>query len=81
MARNGYNSAKENRERTFAVEEMHIKMLPELRQLIVGLADQSNQPMNEVIVQILASHFRRPELGRVPRRPMGRPRKELSAQR
>jgi predicted HicB family RNase H-like nuclease len=57
----------------------NLKLLPELHSLIGRAADQAGLPMNEWVVQVLARHLKRPELGVVPRKIMGRPRRELAA--
>lgn len=59
---------------------MHDKLLvrlhPELKRLIGEMADRLGIEggMGEAAVQILASHFKRPDLAKVPRKKMGRPR-------
>lgn len=56
------------------VEQLHIKCLPDLRRLVEQEA-AGNYPdtLNDVIVRVLASHFNRPDLEKVPRKRMGRP--------
>lgn len=59
---------------------MHDKLLvrldPELKRLIGEEADRLDIEggMGELAVQILAQHFKRPDLAKVPRKKMGRPR-------
>lgn len=58
-------------------EQIHIRIHPDLRRLVEQDADSQFVNMNEVIAGILAEHYQRPELARIPRKPLGRPRKEL----
>ncbi len=53
---------------------MSIKVCDDLYNLIADEADENEEAMIDVIVRVLADHFERPELGRVPRRPQGRKR-------
>jgi hypothetical protein len=46
-----------------------------LRDLVVAEADREGIPVSEVIARLLAKAVNRPDLGEVPRRRMGRPRK------
>ena len=56
-----------------------VPMHPHLKELIGKAADDAGLPMNEWLAKLLASHFRRPDLAEVPRRPFGRPRKHAVA--
>lgn len=51
---------------------------PQLKELIGRAADVEGIPMNEWVARLAANALHRPELGEVPRKPLGRPRKELS---
>lgn len=50
---------------------------PELKQLAGQAADAAGVPLSEYVAQVLAKEFNRPDLAKVPRKKMGRPRKEL----
>lgn len=56
---------------------IHIRCRPELRDVLSKMAGPT-EPMNELIARLLAEKVERPELGNVPRKLMGRPRKELA---
>lgn len=52
-----------------------LKLCDELYDLVAAEADEKGQPMIEVAVRKLAEAFSRPELGYVPRKKLGRPRR------
>lgn len=55
-----------------------LKVGDELKELIGSAADEHGVPMNELIVQIVAEYFKRPDLGYVPRKSqVGRPRQPI----
>ncbi len=60
------------------VAKMEVKMLPELRDLLGRVADAEDLPMNEYLVRLLARHLKRPDLATIPRKKLGRPRKEFA---
>jgi hypothetical protein len=60
---------------------LHIKMKPELHDLLGREADGQDLPMSELVVRVLARHFRRPDLSEVPRKKLGRPRREIAGTR
>jgi hypothetical protein len=62
-------------------EEIHVKMPSELRRIIEGVADDEGKNMGEVAVRLIAQALGRPELGYVPRKRMGRPRKEVAGRK
>lgn len=72
-------------ESTVKIHCMHDKLLvrlePELKRLIGEQADRLGIEggMGELAVRILAQHFKRPDLAKVPRKKMGRPRIHMSA--
>ena len=47
-----------------------------LRDLVVAEADAQGIPVSECVAMLLAKALDRPELGTVPRKQMGRPRKD-----
>lgn len=51
---------------------------PELKNAIGDKADAANLPMNEWVARVLAEMLGRPELAAIPRKSMGRPRKETA---
>jgi hypothetical protein len=51
-----------------------IRVSPELKEAVGQASDAANRPMNEVVAEILAAHFGKPELADIPRLPLGRPR-------
>lgn len=46
-----------------------------LKELIASEADRLDLPMSKFIVEALAEKLRRPDLAKVPRKRIGRPRK------
>jgi hypothetical protein len=56
-----------------------LKVCDELYELIAKEADKNGIPMIDVVVLALAKHFKRPELGYVPRKRQGRKRHEVQA--
>lgn len=62
-------------------EHLHIKVSPDLKRAIGAEADRRGLTMNELIARLLADNLGKPGLGFVPRKRMGRPRKELQAAR
>ena len=58
-----------------------IRMGPALKDAIGREADRVSLPMNEYIARVLANHLGRPELGAIPRKSLGRPRKDFAAAR
>lgn len=72
MAQRKYNSGMEP-----AV--FSLKISEDLRELIGAAAGEAGQTMNEYIAKVMADHFGKPALAKIPRKPMGRPRKELSS--
>lgn len=56
---------------------LNIPIHPKLKDRIGRAADKEGVPMNEFVARILAEHLGCPELAKVPRHQMGRPRKEL----
>jgi hypothetical protein len=51
-----------------------VKVCDELYKLIAKEADKKSLPMIDVAVRAIAEHFKRPDLGYVPRKPQGRRR-------
>jgi hypothetical protein len=48
---------------------------PRLKDEAGRAATEANLPLNEYVARVLAMHLGHPELGHIPRKPMGRPRK------
>ena len=61
-----------------AVKFVQVKLNPELYDLLGKLADSAKVPMGEYLVRLVAEKAARPELGYVPRKRMGRPRKVIA---
>lgn len=59
--------------------QIHIHCDPELKRLAGIEADKSGLPLSEYIARTLAYHLGRPDLARIPRKRMGRPRKPIPA--
>lgn len=73
-------AAKKKRLRVYTViQDIHITVQAELKELVGKAADELGIPMSEYIVRVLAEHFGRPDLAVVPRKRPGRPRKAISA--
>lgn len=51
-----------------------LKVCDELFGLVARESDDRGVPMIDVVVAALAKHFKRPDLGFVPRKPQGRKR-------
>ena len=51
----------------------------ELKTAIGEAAEEAGLSMNEWVAKLVAEHLGRPELGAIPRKPFGRPRKLLTA--
>lgn len=47
---------------------------PELKNLLGEAADKEEVPLNEYMAKILAKSIGRPDLAKIPRKSMGRPR-------
>lgn len=60
-------------------DKLLVRLDPELKELIGREADrlEIEGGMGELVVQILAEKFCRPDLAKIPRKQMGRPRKEF----
>lgn len=56
-----------------------LKVCDELYTLIAQEADKRGLPMIDVVVRVLAEHFKKPELGFVPRKQLGRKRIKQTA--
>jgi len=58
-------------------DKLLVRLMPELKALVDAEATRQgiHGGMGEMAVRILAEYFKRPELGRVPRKKMGRPPK------
>ena len=60
-------------------DKLLVRLQPELKELLGQEAESKEVPggMGELAAKILADYFNRPDLARVPRKRMGRPRKEF----
>lgn len=56
--------------------EISVYCDPELKDLAGAAADEAGVPLSEYVAQVLAEKFQRPDLAKIPRKPMGRPRKQ-----
>lgn len=52
------------------------RLEPELKRVLGEAADEEGVPLNEYMAKVLADHIGKPELGRIPRKSIGRPRSE-----
>jgi len=57
---------------------LSIAIHPGLHRRIGEEADAKNLTMNELIAKVMADYFEEPELAEIPRKRLGRPRKELT---
>ena len=55
-----------------------VKMIPELKELVLAEATARGISMGEWFVRLAAKHFRRDDLSAVPRKSFGRPPKNRS---
>lgn len=53
------------------------RLSPELKEALGLRADEEGLPLNEWMAAVLAEHIGRPELAKIPRKSMGRPRKAV----
>lgn len=53
---------------------------PDLKRLVAERADAENLPLNEYVARVLAQHIGRPDLGWIPRKKLGKPRKKAPPQ-
>ena len=58
-----------------------LRIGPGLKEAIGKAADEAGLPMNEFIAKVMADHLERPELAAIPRKSLGRPRKEIVGKR
>jgi hypothetical protein len=63
--------------RAKVTEQIHISSPPELKSLAGRAADEEGYPLSEWVVRLIAEKLKRPDLAVVPRKKMGRPRKEM----
>lgn len=66
--------SKEHEGDELMVAWISLKLHPDLKDLIDADAESKGLPTSELIVQWLADHYKRNDLGRVPRKSIGRPR-------
>lgn len=69
---------RSNGRKAIVARIVNVKMGPELKQLIAKAADEEQVPMNEWMVRVVADYLGRPELAKIPRNKMGRPRAILA---
>lgn len=55
---------------------LSLKVCDELFALIANQADAEGVPMIDIAVRLLAKAYKRPDLGFVPRKPLGRKRRK-----
>jgi hypothetical protein len=53
---------------------LNLPVSPELKDLVDQAAYDAGLATNELVAQILAEKFNRPDLAKIPRKPYGRPR-------
>ena len=70
--------SKKKNDRALNVKHVNLKMTNELFDLIAREADDKNLPVSELIVRQLAEKNGRLDLAYVPRKRLGRPRKETA---
>jgi hypothetical protein len=76
-----YNEAKvapTPKRKEVMADSVTVKMSLEMRQIVNSMADEAGVPVGEMCLRLMARALKRPELGVVPRKQMGRPRKELA---
>jgi hypothetical protein len=71
------NGSAEGNERMTAV--VHIYCQKELKRIASKTADKEQLPLSELFAKAMALYLNRPDLGTIPRKPLGRPRKEIAA--
>lgn len=63
------------RKEILMAEQMVIRIHPDLIKAADREADRANLNRNEYWAKVMAEHLEKPELGRIPRKKLGRPRK------
>lgn len=53
---------------------LYATVSPELKERIDQAAFDAGLPTNEYVAKVFAEHFGEPDLARIPRKPLGRPR-------
>jgi hypothetical protein len=66
-------------ELTKLVADIRVYADPELKRLAGEEADKQGLPLSEFVAKTLAERLGRPELGRIPRKKVGRPRNQVAA--
>ena len=61
------------------VTNISVNTHPELKRLLAEEADKEGLPLSELVARVCAAYVKRPDLAVVPRKKMGRPRKELQS--
>lgn len=57
--------------------KMLVRLEPELKGLVIAEAERlETYSAGEIVTRIIAAHFKRPDLAGVPRKSIGRPRKQ-----
>jgi len=70
------NRGRKRRMRPAAI--LTVPISPDLKEAIGVAADREEIPMNEWVCRTVAKALGKPELATVPRKPFGRPRKQLA---
>lgn len=58
--------------------EISVNCDPELKRILSDAADEANVSLSEHVTAIIANAIDRPDLAKVPRKKIGRPRKEVT---
>lgn len=64
--------AHSNEEGEPLTERINVYAPPRLKDLAAEAANSEGVALSEFVVRVLARHFKRPELGIIPRKPPGR---------
>ncbi|MDE2107353.1 MAG: hypothetical protein KGL39_59710 [Patescibacteria group bacterium] len=59
--------------------EIRVYCDPRLKEAAGKAADEARLPLNEYVARVLAEHLGTPQLGSIPRKSFGRPRKSTEA--
>jgi hypothetical protein len=79
----GYNlssrkKSPESQEIPETMVKLNLRVGQSLRDLLVAEASNKGLTLNELIAQLAAQHIGRPELGKIPRKPLGRKPKQTA---
>lgn len=70
---------KMDRRQEMGLETLKVDIPAKLKKIIGEKADEAGVPMNDYVAKVFAELYEEPGLGVIRRKPVGRPRKKISA--